>query len=44
MRTYEDEAKESEDYDDDGYNNILDYQYESYPYGNRDEQEPKKCQ
>lgn len=35
-KSYEDEAKESPDYDEDGYNNYLDYQYIQYPFGEKE--------
>jgi len=38
-KSYEEEAKRNPDYDDDGYNNYLDYSHEQYPFGKRDDEE-----
>ena len=36
--SYEDAVKKSPDYDEDGFNSYLDYQYESYPYGKKEDE------
>jgi hypothetical protein len=38
-KTYEDEIKQSSGYDEDGYNNYLDFQYENYPFYKKDIEE-----